>query len=148
MKHIFAKYAVGVTIAVSALLPVTIAYAQTTPISPTPLTLTSSSQSRSVATTGTGGVQRVIGQVQDIMNSLVPFMITLALLYFLYGVGKYVLEPSGIEGARDIMLYGLIGLFVMISVWGLVNFIGDTFGVEHRSVPTQLPHVDPSAAQR
>jgi hypothetical protein len=28
------------------------------------------------------------------------------------------------------MIYGIIGLFVMVSVWGLVYFVGSLVGIE------------------
>jgi hypothetical protein len=32
--------------------------------------------------------------------------------------------------AKKIMLWGIVALFVMVSVWGLVRFIGNAFEVE------------------
>jgi hypothetical protein len=41
---------------------------------------------------------------------------------------------AGDEGAKEqgkqIMIYGIIALFVMTAVWGLVGFIGDAIGIE------------------
>ena len=39
--------------------------------------------------------------------------------------------------ARNVMIYGIIGLFVMVAVWGLVNVLINTFGLS-TSVP-QVP---------
>ncbi|MBI2628060.1 MAG: hypothetical protein HYW71_01325 [Candidatus Niyogibacteria bacterium] len=38
-------------------------------------------------------------------------------------------EEKRKEG-RDHIIYGLIGLFIMVAVWGLVNAIAGTFGAE------------------
>jgi hypothetical protein len=37
--------------------------------------------------------------------------------------------PQGKRAGRTIMLYGVIVLFVMVSVWGLVNILRATFGI-------------------
>ncbi len=56
-------------------------------------------------------------------------MYALAFLYFLIGVARYVfLEgQEGRQKARDMMIYGLIGLAVIFGVWGLVNLALSTF---------------------
>ena len=58
-------------------------------------------------------------------------LFALALAYFLYGLTGYVTahdEKKQKEG-RDAIIYGLIGLFVMTSVWGLINVVGGTLGI-------------------
>jgi len=34
------------------------------------------------------------------------------------------------KAGRNTMLYGIIGLFVMVAVWGLVNVLISTFGLD------------------
>lgn len=49
---------------------------------------------------------------------------------FLYGVQKYILagaDETKLKEGRDMMIYGIIGIFVMVSVWGLVKLVTDTF---------------------
>ena len=67
----------------------------------------------------------LFGGVKDIVsNVLIPLVFTLALLFFFYGVAKYIWqEGGGKEDGRKIMLWGIVALFVMSSVWGLVAFI-------------------------
>jgi len=55
---------------------------------------------------------------------LVPLAFTLALLYFFYGIAKYIWsEGQGKEDGRKIMIWGVIALFVMSSIWGIIYFI-------------------------
>jgi hypothetical protein len=37
---------------------------------------------------------------------------------------------------KNLMLYGLVGFFVMVSVWGLVNILTGTFGFGNNSGPS------------
>lgn len=78
-------------------------------------------------------IEDVIGVVSDILNVLVPFLIAIAVVVFLYGVIKYVTaggdEAKRTEG-RNTMIYGIIGLFVMVAVWGLVNILIETFELD------------------
>lgn len=78
-----------------------------------------------------------------IINSiLIPAIFALAFLYFIWGVFTYVMahdEGKRAEGQK-IMLWGVIGLFVMISVWGLVSILTSTVGLQG-NVPPDLPNV-------
>ncbi len=70
--------------------------------------------------------------LQDIFTPLVALIMGLAFVMFLWGVFKYITVASteGKAGAKETIIYGLIGLFVMLSVWGLVKILTETFGVQ------------------
>ena len=67
-----------------------------------------------------------------ILNPLIILLFSLAFLYFIYGIVKFVNpatpEKDKIE-ARDSMFWGLIGMAIMFSVYGLVGFVLKTFGI-------------------
>lgn len=67
----------------------------------------------------------------NLMQLAVPILIGLALVVFLWGIVTYI-ASGGNESARSAagayILWGIIGLFVMISVWGLVLILSNTFG--------------------
>ena len=67
---------------------------------------------------------------------LIPLVFTLALLVFFWGVVKYIWsEGTGKEEGRKIMVWGIIALFVMSSVWGLVGFIQVSIGIDAGTTP-------------
>jgi fumarate reductase subunit D len=71
-----------------------------------------------------------LGIVDIIKSSVVPLMITLATVYFLWGVLSYIMaagDEKKLTEARYYILYGLIGLFVIVAMWGLVSIITNTF---------------------
>lgn len=65
--------------------------------------------------------------INIINNIAVPVVFAVAFIVFIWGVFKYFILGGHDEEARgsgkDLMLYGLIGFFVMVSVWGLVNIL-------------------------
>jgi len=84
------------------------------------------------ATTYAADILSVIGKVREIIDLVVPIIITLAVIYFFWGLAQYIINTGSEEKrteARNIMIYGIIILFVMLSVWGLVGVLGSTFGV-------------------
>lgn len=88
-------------------------------------------------TTGNFSVfEGLVGSLGRIITSLVPIVFTLGLLVFFWGLVRYIFGADhDKEVAKKTMLWGVVALFVMASVWGLVAFIGRTFGVEDK--PTQ-----------
>ncbi|PIP86616.1 hypothetical protein COV42_00215 [Candidatus Campbellbacteria bacterium CG11_big_fil_rev_8_21_14_0_20_44_21] len=75
----------------------------------------------------------LIPLIRNLINTLTPIVVALALLYFFWGLARFILA-SGNEvekdKGKDMMLYGIIALFVMVSVWGIVGLLGDTLGIE------------------
>ena len=84
----------------------------------------------------------LLGIVNDIFNFVIPILITLALIYFLWGVGRYVMaqgDESGQTEARGMMIHGIIALFVIVSVWGLVALLNSTFEINAGGGPGGVP---------
>lgn len=80
--------------------------------------------------------ETVVDGIIETLDVVIIFILALAVVSFLYGIVTYIFragdETKRKEGVRFIT-YGIIGLFVMISVWGLVallsNTIGASFGI-------------------
>lgn len=70
---------------------------------------------------------------------LVPLLFAVAFIMFLYGVAsKYIFshgDPGKAEEGHKLILWGLIGFVVMISLWGLVNVVSATFGLQGYTAP-------------
>lgn len=73
----------------------------------------------------------ILGTISNLMRIVIPLLITAALIYFIFGVIKYVIAKTGDDKseARDIVVRGVIGLFVILSIWGLVGIIQSTFNI-------------------
>ncbi len=88
-----------------------------------------------------------IATITGWINSLIPLLIGIAVLVFLWGVLKYVTagadEKKRKEGA-SLVGYGVVAIFVMLSVWGLVNVLISTFDLKN-DIPTNIPQVPTSA---
>jgi len=83
----------------------------------------------------------LISFVGDTINRLIPVVIALAVLFFFWGLAKYILSSGkSHKQGRQIMTAGLIGLFVMVSIWGLIRLMQNTLGVSG-AVPVTIPQV-------
>lgn len=69
--------------------------------------------------------------VNGILNSFIPIFITIALLAFFWGIARYLMGDAGKnkdEGIK-LMIWSIVALFVMVSVWGLIRLLQNTFKV-------------------
>ena len=72
---------------------------------------------------------------------LVPLLVTVAVVVFIIGILKYIAgadEAAKREEGRKFMIYGIVALFVMVSIWGLVGIIKGTFGLDNSILIPQL----------
>lgn len=67
------------------------------------------------------------------INRLIPFLLLLATLYFFWGLTKFILKAGNEEAqgeAKQIMIWGVVAVFVMVSFWGLIAFLSQTLGLD------------------
>jgi mannose/fructose/N-acetylgalactosamine-specific phosphotransferase system component IID len=77
------------------------------------------------------GVVGLITKIQGILNGIVPLLVTLGVVFLIWGIVQYVIgdgEEAKKKG-KDRIIYGIIGLAVIIGLWGLVNIVTNTFGI-------------------
>ena len=77
-----------------------------------------------------GDIGNLLGEVDQIVRFSVTLLAGIALLVFFWGLVKFIFA-QGSETvkteAKKVMVWGLIALFVMISVWGIVRFMQEAF---------------------
>lgn len=83
-----------------------------------------------------GGIDGVMTKISDLMSMAMPLLLSAAVLFFVYALVKFMLSAGADKtAAKEQMIWGVVILFVMISVWGLVNILADTADLD-TSVPT------------
>jgi hypothetical protein len=65
-----------------------------------------------------------------ILVAIIPIIFALALMFFLWGVMKFIRASDSTkkEEGRKFIIAGLIGLFVMTSLWGIISIVSTTLG--------------------
>lgn len=66
-----------------------------------------------------------------IINPFIVFLFALALVVFIYGVVRYLLNPENEtirNESKSHMIWGVVGMFIMISVFGIMRIILNTLG--------------------
>ena len=81
------------------------------------------------ANANAGTLETIICRMGSILNTIIPFLIVLGVVYFVWGVITYVIssDEEAKKAGRDRIIYGIIGLAVIVGVWGLVSILNRTF---------------------
>ena len=81
--------------------------------------------------------------INTINNVLVPVLFALAFIVFLWGAFQTFIVGANNEEVKEhgknLMLWGLIGFFVMVSIWGLVNILTGTVSFGNTTGPSTVP---------
>lgn len=89
------------------------------------------------------GVIDILNIISNIINAIIPFVVGLAVLVIIWGIFGYITGAGDEEKrgeAKQYIIWGIIGVFVMLSIWGLVAILQNTFNIQ-RQGPTDFPTV-------
>jgi hypothetical protein len=84
-----------------------------------------------------GGIGGAICRISNILDAILPLLVALGVIYLIWGVIQYVIGGSDEDKkkGRDRIVFGIIGLVVIVGLWGLVYLVSDTFGIGRESAP-------------
>ncbi len=87
------------------------------------------------------GLINLVKLIQQLIGLAGPILLSLGVLAFFFGLIMFIWKGSEGEEKRkgwlQFMGYALIAIFAMVSVWGIVAFIGSTLGINNiQSIPT------------
>ena len=76
-----------------------------------------------------------------IQSAIIPLLFMLALAVFVWGVVKFMMAQQSAEkeDGKQFMLWGVIAIAVMFSIWGLVNIFQNTFQVKNAVPQLTVP---------
>jgi|SRR3989338_6228967 len=116
---------------VLGLAPV-VAFAQTSGVSPVQQTCANALNQ--------GTLESIICRIGSILNTIIPFLIVLGVVYFVFGVITYMIgsDEEAKKKGRNRVIFGIIGLAVIVGLWGLVNIITKTFNIQSGG-PVNVP---------
>jgi hypothetical protein len=85
-------------------------------------------------------ISDIITKLIDFINNvLVPLVFALAFITFIWGVYKYLIagasDKEKRQSGREVIVYSVIGFAVMMSIWGIVNLVRNSFGFDSNARP-------------
>ncbi len=78
----------------------------------------------------------VINQVFYLIKNATYIVASLALLYFFWGLAELILKSSDDEKRKESiqkLIWGLVALFVLLSIAGIINLLQFSFGLDVHS---------------
>ena len=91
--------------------------------------------------------EQVVGKAISLGTKVIPLLGVIAFLVFVLGVGRFI-KTSGEskEADKGMLIWGVIALFVLFSIWGIVAFLQgefgfntSTFGIPQLKIDTTTP---------
>lgn len=68
----------------------------------------------------------------DVINIVLVIVFVIAILVFAWGIVKYLTaagDPTKVKEARGFLWWGILGVFVLAAMFGLVQFVGTSLGI-------------------
>lgn len=87
------------------------------------------------------GFAGIVDKAIALANPFAGIIISLAVLYFLWGLAQFILAAGNeekVKEARATMTWGIIALFVMVALWGLAYLVVNTFSLNNSSTVHNL----------
>lgn len=74
----------------------------------------------------------------SIVRSLITLFATAAMAAFFFGIVQFIwgtrdADSTRMKNGKNFMLWGMIALFVMFSVWGIITYVQTIFKIEGRT---------------
>ncbi|MDB5237373.1 MAG: seg [Parcubacteria group bacterium] len=91
---------------------------------------------------------QTVNSVQDLASFIInlinnvatPLIFAIAFIVFIWGIVRYFIfggsDPAKQKEGRSLMIWGIVGFAVMLSVWGLVHILTGTLNINNSP---QLP---------
>ncbi len=87
-------------------------------------------------------ITTILGTIQGIVNLIIPILGSVALAVFIYGIVKFIYsggDEKKRSEAKNYIVYGLIGMFVLVAMWGIFRIVVTTFFGGSAGAPLPLP---------
>ena len=84
----------------------------------------------------------ILGDISNILKIVIPILITLAVVYFIWGIVQYSFsgDEEAKKKAKAVIIQGLIGLFIIVAFWGIISLVKNTFGITNNPNGSVTPY--------
>ncbi|MBN2094021.1 MAG: hypothetical protein JW740_01470 [Candidatus Zambryskibacteria bacterium] len=87
------------------------------------------------------GLRGLIEFLTDIGLRVIPFLAAVAFLVFVWGIAKFIRAAGSekeIKDSKNLIIWGVIGIFIMVSIWGIIAFLSSEFGFGNQPLIPQI----------
>jgi hypothetical protein len=83
-------------------------------------------------------------KLTNIGNTVIGILIAFAVIWIIWNVIRYIIASDDPENRKKYgyaVLWGIVGLFLILSIWGLVRILTNTFRTDATAPVEQFPRV-------
>jgi hypothetical protein len=96
--------------------------------------------------TGSSGItdaDSLIAKANKILDAIIPIFIAFAVVYLIYAIVRFVIatDEEGRAKGKSMVGWGILGLFLILSIWGLVNILVNTLDLSNDVPDGNIPTV-------
>ncbi len=85
-----------------------------------------------------------------IVAAIIPLIFAIAFVVFLWGVLRFMMatEPAKKEEGKKMIWWGMVSLFVMVSIWGIIKILSTTLGIDSAVPLLKTDYLDTKNASK
>lgn len=76
------------------------------------------------------GLTAFLTAISGWLTTVGKLLFTAAALVFFWGLVKFIYQPEDTEKGKNLMIWGLIAIFVMFSIWSIIKWLQKTTGTD------------------
>lgn len=80
-------------------------------------------------------INSLLGKINEfILNPIIILLFVVALVVFFWGLVEFIYKAGsedGRETGKRNMIWGIVGMVVMVSVYGIIRLVLNTFGIPY-----------------
>jgi hypothetical protein len=98
----------------------------------------------SAQTVDVGYVSTWINEIATLIGQLIPLLIAIAVLFFIWGLVTFIAsadDEAARAAAKTKMIWGVVALFVIVGVWGLVGLLQTFTGIDDTTAASAGPEI-------
>ena len=80
-----------------------------------------------------GFIANLVLGLKQIVNWLPPLLLGIAVVVFFFYLIRYLIagknDPAEKQKNLKTMIYALVAIFIMVTLWGIIAFFGDALGI-------------------
>lgn len=80
----------------------------------------------------------IINLFTSIGLAVIPFLGAVAFLVFVWGVARFIKSAGSekeVKDSKNLLIWGVVGLFVLVTIWGIIFFLQKEFGFQSGNGP-------------
>lgn len=89
-------------------------------------------------------VNSLTAKFTSLGNTAIGILIAFAVIWIIFNVVRFIMKADSPDDRKPIqaaILWGIVGLFVILSIWGLVRILSNTFRTDNRAPVESYPVV-------